>query len=1174
MRLRFKIPLIGVIGIALAIITGVVLLYQSHILENWVNRYLADKIAANYNLDINIAEIDGSFFSGFRLRQVLIRFFEASDTVTLAYIPEVSIHYSVADLLHRRWIVDSIRIGRPKFYLEEVSPGDWRLPKVPEGEPSDSPPPSWWLKKLSVDDASLNISRGGQDYNWSDINFILSAQSEQGTYTFSLDSLRFDSEDKRMRLNYARGLATLFEKRLALQDAFIVTDSSFLAFSLIRDAEDSVWIESQIDSAHVYLPDIVSFLGSNLSGDFDLKGSLYQQYGKTGANLLLSGIFQDRRFDSLNVGAHYDQGVIHIDTLHGRILNGCGVEGYGRINFATQPDGYHLSARVSSFNLNNLVFDTYETDLNGQLEMDGRGLKSHTMAIDLDVKLSESYFDIYHFHKISGQMTLGNNGLYFFPGFSANYYENRFMVEGDVDFKGRLFLEGRADLVDLSDFVHQTFIDLPAGRASAEYAITGRTEDPDLEVHCFSDSIWLYEFYSEDLTVDFFIESFIRGMRGPIMITCRRGDAWGFPYDSLYAEMTLDSNQLYIDTGCIANEFSRTQMSGILDFTSYPQQLTIDSAIIDLSGRRFASDGSQRILIDSAGYVFDRIDLKATEGNLSFAGRVDYSDTLDIIWEINDLSVAPWVDLYNDSLQIDGRLMSVGSAYNTLDNPGFALRLELDSLHYQGLHLGNLEAFVSYEDSTLWIDSSYLESPAGKYTASGEFPINLMPAEGQSYFDDREQSITIIAVDKQLDLIAFLLESVEYITGDFAAEIDLTGKPMQPHLNGSATLTKGTVKLLDLQDPLEEVDIQLEMSDRLITISKARGIVPRGGKKTPGEVSGRGTILIHDINRFRYALSARAVNMPIKYELGDVVGLADADIRVDGETPPQVTGTINLESVTYRESFEETGFSLLSALEADKTWDLDLMVEFPAKFWVKNDDIDAEFAGSVNILRNAGVYNFLGTLEVIRGKYFFFDKTFRMTPGGQIVFENIEEPDPRLVLEIATRIRTPSTFSDFESESNYSYELILAVTGTLNNPIFSGAGDSPISSENILPALLADYNPEVDTLGGERVLASRITVGGVGLLASQFSKIGTRTLGVETFEIYPDMAGGFDPLGTRVTIGAYTFPNLYIFGSSYFDLNKGQEVGMEYRLGRHYLFEGRRDESNLYHLNLKLHWEF
>jgi hypothetical protein len=148
------------------------------------------------------------------------------------------------------------------------------------------------------------------------------------------------------------------------------------------------------------------------------------------------------------------------------------------------------------------------------------------------------------------------------------------------------------------------------------------------------------------------------------------------------------------------------------------------------------------------------------------------------------------------------------------------------------------------------------------------------------------------------------------------------------------------------------------------------------------------------------------------------------------------------------------------------------------------------------------------------------------------------------------------------------------VTGTLTNPIITGAGDTPISNENILPALLADYRPDLDSLGGNPVLSDRITVGGVGLLATQVSRLGTRTLGVETFEIYPTGTKGFDPLSTRLTIGAYTLPNLYVFGSSYFDVEKGQEVGLEYRLGRHYLFEGRRDEANLYHFNFRLNWEY
>lgn len=124
----------------------------------------------------------------------------------------------------------------------------------------------------------------------------------------------------------------------------------------------------------------------------------------------------------------------------------------------------------------------------------------------------------------------------------------------------------------------------------------------------------------------------------------------------------------------------------------------------------------------------------------------------------------------------------------------------------------------------------------------------------------------------------------------------------------------------------------------------------------------------------------------------------------------------------------------------------------------------------------------------------------------------------------------------------------------------------------MLPSILADA--DVGSASADRNLSTRITLGGVGLLANQVSRIGTRSLGVETFEINPNFAGGFDPLGTQLTIGAYTLPNLYVFGSSYVDVDKGQEVGVEYRLSKHYLFEGRRDESNLYHFSFKFYWEY
>ena len=1175
MRKRFKIPLFGAVLVALAVIVGLVLLYQSHILENRVNRYLAEQLADKYGLEVIISEIDGSFVNGFVLRDVMVRYSVRDTSYTLAMLPRVAMKYKVSNFWNLQWILDSLEMDNPRVYLPRDDSGHFVLPVFGADSTAARTLPSWEVSNIILRDGEVEIKAEDTTYLWFGVYLAATAKSDEGTITVNTEAMRFNSTDSRVKVNHLSGRATVFHKSIALQNIKIETDSSQLAFSLMHDNRDGRWTEVQIQSAHIHLPDIVSFVGSGLAGNIDLNGTIYQQAGKLGGDVTIAGTFEDRRFDSLDTQFHLFNSVLYLDTLHGLILEGCRVNGYGSINFATSPKGYFLSADISNLNLINLIFGSFTSNLSGHIELTGRGLRSKTMAIDIDTDLDESWFDIYHFHKGTGQLTISNHGLYFFPGFKFDYYENRFWCEGGVEYKGNISIDGKAALSNLSRFEHQTFIDLPAGTGQSEFSFTGPTGDPTLSGSFHSDSVFFYDFYSSDFAADFSIDSFTKRKQGPVYVWSHAGDAWDFPYDSIYAEFTLDSNLLHIDTVNVANQFSVTQSHGALDYEKYPQELNLDVLQIEMSDRYFYSDGIQKIRVDSAGFIFDDIRIKSESGSINLAGRADYDETLNLSWIIQNITIGPWVDLMNDSIKINGILSSTGKIRGPFSNPFFALEGILDSLSYKGLGLGDLRAFLTYEDTTLYIDSSYLKSPEGRYTAEGYFPINLILSMDHDVFDDREQNITIHAEDNRLDLASFVLESVEYMTGDFVADIVLTGKPVEPHLNGDFVLTNGEIKLIDLKDKLEQVEIALDMSDRLVTIEKAQALVPRDKKDNPGIITATGTILINDISNFTYAIGVTCKNMPLNYELGNFTGLADADIRVEGPTPPTVRGRILMHHAVYGESFEdETGFSLLTALEADKTWNLDLMVECPSNFWTKNDDVDAEYSGNLNIKRNAGVYNFLGTLEVVRGKYFLFDKTYRMTPGGQIIYENIEELDPRLNLEITTRIRTQTQYTGFETENSYSYELPLMVTGTLKNPIISVGGDAPISNENILPSILTNTAETSTTSTTQNSFYDRITVGSVGLLANQFSRIGTRTLGVETFEINPDVTGGFDPSGTRVTIGTYTLPNLYIFGSSYFDVNKGQEVGLEYRLSRHYLFEGRRDEFNLYHFSFKFNWEY
>ncbi|MEE9444000.1 MAG: translocation/assembly module TamB domain-containing protein [candidate division Zixibacteria bacterium] len=1179
MRKRFKIPLFGIVFILLVLTTGVILLYKSHILENWVNRYLTEKLAEQYGLEVNIEEIDGSFVTGFRLQNVLVNHRSGDETVPIALIPALSMKYDISNLWNRRWIIDSLSLEKPQVYLKKDDNGRWILPNLKGNGENKIFLPAWEIGYLAISRAEIALTLSEKKIIWTDVDLQASIKSEEGTIAVKADTLRMNCDDRRYRIKFATGVATIFKKQVAIQNALLVGDSSEFKFSMVYENDGGTWLEATIDESRIRLEDIVSLLSdADIDGDINLSGSIYHQAGKTGGDVLISGIFKDRSFDSLHTRFQIQDKVLFLDTLYGLILNGCAVSGFGNIDFGSAPSGYFLSAEIDSFDLNNLVFGSFTSNLNGQLKINGRGLQSQTMIMDVDLDLDESYFDIYHFHKARGQMTLTRSGLYFYPEFLFKYYDNEFWCAGEIDYKGDINVNAHSEFSDLSNFTHQTFIDLPAGTARAEYTFTGPVRDPNLNGSFTSDSLWLYGFYSNDFTADFDITSFIYGKRGPISIKSANGDAWAFPFDSLTAEMVLDSNILLIDSVWVKNYFSEISGQGNLDFLSYPQNLALERLTFEVAGRNFRSNDPQEILVDSAGFIFNEFQIRGSDGAIEFDGRADYDETLDLSWAIDKVSIAPWVRMFDDSLDVSGKLSSQGTVSGKFLNPKFSLTADLDSLTYRGLHLGQLKSFLNYYDSLLYIDSAFLYSEEGVYSASGEFPINLALSSENIPFDDREQNINIHARDRRLDLAAFVMESVEYITGDFSADFILSGKPTQPHLNGTSSLKNGIVKLIDLQDKLDSVDIDLEMSDKLINVVHGKANIINKGKNKNGVILANGSITVNDINNFTYDLNVRCLDIPINYEMGEFTGyIGEAGFTVTGSTPPLVrtdsTWSILINSAEYGESFEEeSGFNILTALESDKSWDLDLIVEFPANFWVKNSDINAEFSGNLNIVRQSGIYNFLGNLEVIRGKIYLYDKTYRMTPGGQIIYDNIGELNPKLNFEISTRIRTQPRYTGFETEESYSYELKLQVGGDLENPIFTPAGETPISSENILPSIIANADVGAEKTGSN--LSDRITLGGVGLLANQMSRIGTRSLGVETFEINPNYRGGFDPSGTQIIIGTYMLPNLYISGSSYFDVNRGQEFGAEIRLGRNYLLEGRRDEANLYHFTFKIHWEY
>jgi len=1176
MRLKSKLLLILFSSVFVLVLGLYIAFFHLGLLEYLVNRQLRNIIAGTLPLKVNIGDIGGDYFRELLISDIRVDYDDGTSRYNMAIIPNLRLRYNPLDFWRGVIRFEKIVIDSAQFTLTRASDGRWLVPTPNVKGTGDKTAISFEVQELELASLRFRMMRPEDSLIFDRITLKAAIEARENTYALRLDTLSYRSSERKFNINYARGKASLTGSHLMLQDLVLKTDSSDLTLGGQMTLSDTLSWRMILQARKLNLHEGLSFIDVNLSGNVSAEGEVAYQDRKISGKVKISGIFEHRLFDSLMVAFRYFDKELSLDTLSGKILNGTAIEGRGGIDLGIKPERYHLKAKIRGFNLNNLVSDTYETNLNGDIDLSGSGLKDESLVLDVIVDLGESWFDEYHAYELNGAMAITTDSIRFLDNFVIHYKDNYFNVSGRLDYSGDIDLDGTTRFEDLSAFNRQTFIERLGGRADLSFKVTGAVRNPDIAGEISSDSLWLYDVYSHQAQIDFALKHFLYDRDGFVNAALFNGSAYEIPFDTITLSMAVDSQYVAFEKAHFRNQFSEADSRGSLDYLSYPQVLELDSLNLRLMELNVENQDKIILRIDSTGYDIKQCRLLRPQGALEGKGRVNYDDTWDLSIDAERLNIKPLVALVSDSLDLDGVMHGSGRLAGSFDNSRIEFIGAIDSLQYEGLVLGDMYINCDYRDSMIYIDSIALNSHTGYYLARGIMPINLNLASDEPLWLEEEQNIDITAVDVRLDMVSLLLNDVEQLTGDFRADFRLSGTPVKPKIDGKVMIQKGRLKLFDLVDPIENIDLKMSMKDRVITIDSVTGVC-RGNKKKPGLISGGGTIVINAIDQFDYDVRLKANDFPAVYELGDINAVVVADLQVRGLTPPTVTGNVILQSAVYRENFarENEGWIMLTSLQGDQTWDLDLDVEISSNLWIKNDDIDAEFAGEINFIREKGVYRYIGSLEILRGKGFLADRTFRIETGSTISYEDIEYPNPRLDIYAVTQIRGSATSQTGQNEVS-NFDLRVHVTGTLDEPVISAAEGSQFSTEEIIPLIFTNYyqSSGEGSRGTSERVSDRITSGLSGYLSTQFTQIGSRSLGVETFEIDPVYGDKFDPLGTRLTVGFYTHPNLYIYGRSAISGVAGQEVGFEYRLKRNLLLEGRRDDEDLYHLILNLYWDY
>jgi autotransporter translocation and assembly factor TamB len=533
---------------------------------------------------------------------------------------------------------------------------------------------------------------------------------------------------------------------------------------------------------------------------------------------------------------------------------------------------------------------------------------------------------------------------------------------------------------------------------------------------------------------------------------------------------------------------------------------------------------------------------------------------MDLDFDISRFRLeAIWRRFFPD-IQLAGLIDSRGTLNGSFDRPIMTFSGSVAGFRYDDRPFGRLEFDAGYADQWLSVEQSRLKNPDFQIDVSGRFPIDLSFGPVAQRVLDRALEGRLSASGDVLDRIAaFQPEILESISGPFAVSANVSGTPRQPLLTGDAHLRAGRIKTLEIVNPIEEVTIDLSLRQDTIVITEATGRVR--DHKESGTVSAEGRLHIESYDRFGYDLTLTGHDVPARFEFEDFAVVSDFDLTVKGSSPPRVTGTLRPSRVDDREPFADEPFTTL--VEDTTIWDWDFDIEMPGNYWIHNDRIEAEMSAKLVLLRRRGLMNFIGTAEIIRGKVYFLDKVGRIQ-RGTLTFDDPNDPDPKLDIDVRFRIRQPRIAGASPGSSSDVVDLDLHVRGKASEPILEA--QPPYTHQDFI--LLLTTNSTGVTSGNP--LTNRLRDIGTGLLLSEAERIMADMMGLETLEIEP----GSDAGDTQIRAGRSVSPQLFIHASSRINVGAGQELGFEYRFSRRLFLDGNRDRDNLYRLNLHFNWDY
>tara|TARA_B100000686_G_scaffold144086_1_gene151604 strand:+ start:28889 stop:32680 length:3792 start_codon:yes stop_codon:yes gene_type:complete len=504
----------------------------------------------------------------------------------------------------------------------------------------------------------------------------------------------------------------------------------------------------------------------------------------------------------------------------------------------------------------------------------------------------------------------------------------------------------------------------------------------------------------------------------------------------------------------------------------------------------------------------------------------------------------------------------------------FDYDIDIINASFDLISLGNVKVSGDYDGEYFNIDQLSSVYKEDLITSKGSIPFDLNLVS-KNFGSISPNGIFSLKTKGDLYSLYFLspyVSDLDSVRGKIEIELNIEGKAESLKRNGKISISNGTMSTLLIDDDITNIEGQAEIINNHMIINYFNAYTNHSNigiqKLENNNINVSGSIDFSQFFSPSYNLTVKANEVSFKTLPIDIIGVGNVDILISGKDTVNIEGIIETldAKVFYEFLTTEVGETLPQGSGTIISYNLNIPIRGQALF--QNSQIDAKVGGELNLnqIGNQDM-NFGGEIFVDDGNVFAYMDNFKGLQG-HISFDNKGfNPVMNLVAHtdidderINLRIIGSMTDLDIvlESASGFSESDILELLTWGNRFEDQGMSSTGFGTQtvSILGSILENQLEK-----NLREMPGMMAMN----LVDDIDISGTASL------INPDTNEKFEVAAKR-KIGDKTYLNLSYIRS--FSLTNNTQIGVEYKLNRHFSVVGNIDNTGSYSVKYRYRYAY